>query len=240
MPGTSSLPSRDLSGRVVVADVLEEKGRAVAAELGERGRFARLDVSDPEGWQRLMEALDGWPPVRILVNNAAIHRTRLIEEEVAGDVRRMLDVNVVGPTLGIQAVIPSMRRAGGGSIVNVCSVRAVSGGRSTGSYTASKWALRGLTRTAALELAEDGIRVNAVHPGYIETEMLAASAAAQSGDDAYAFLPMGRAGTPEEAASVVLFLASDDSSYVSGADIVVDGAWMAGSGPRIQRASAPA
>ncbi len=226
----------EAGAHVVIADVLEDEGKQLADELGAQAEFRRLDITDEESWAEVIDGLRSKPPVRALVNNAAIHRMLWLEDEDHAGFIRMLDVNVAGAFLGMQAVLPAMRAAGGGAIVNVCSVRAMSGGRSSGAYTASKWALRGLTRTAAMEFARDGIRVNAIMPGFIETPMLAQSGA--GGEAAYANIPLGRAGTPAEVAELALFLVSDRSSYLTGTDVLIDGGLLAGSGPdRPARAS---
>ena len=182
------------------------------AEAAER----RLDVADPESWARLvapLERVDG------LVNAAGVtHRAR-IGDVAPADFDRVMAVNAAGPLHGIQAVLPRM--PAGGSIVNICSLAALTG-HYTAAYTASKWALRGLTRTASLELGPRGIRVNAVFPGYIETPMTASAPPAFL-DASVRAASLGRAGTPEEVAAVCAFLLSDAAAYVTGAEIAVDG-----------------
>lgn len=217
---------------VVVADINEDRGAALADELGEQVRFVRLDATSENDWNALVGSLDDWPPLRTLVNNAGVHWFRPLEDEPAADLVRMLEVNVVGPQIGMRHVMEPMTRAGGGSIINVCSVLAMLGSRNSSSYVASKWALRGLTKAASLELGERGIRVNAVLPGYIETPMLASAAGGERPADYYEYLPLRRQGTSSEVADLVLFLASDRSSYLTGADFTVDGGMTAVSGPR--------
>ena len=170
--------------------------------------------------------------MRTLVNNAGVHWFRSLENEPAAELERMLRVNVVGPQIGMRHVMEPMARAGGGSIVNVCSVLAMLGSGNSSSYVASKWALRGMTKAASLELGKKGIRVNAVLPGYIETPMLASAAGGERPDDYYDYLPLRRQGSSAEVAELVLFLASERSSYLTGADFVVDGGMTAVSGPR--------
>jgi len=216
--------------RVLVADIGEDRGQALADEL-DNVRFARLDVASAEDWQAGLARIADWPPVSILVNNAAIHWTRSIIDETADGLVDMFRVNVVGAVLGMQAVAEPMRRAGGGSIINVCSVLGLLGGRHSASYTTTKWALRGLTKTAAIEFGPLGIRVNAVHPGYISTPMLA-EAAGDRAIDYYDYLPLGRAGAVTEVADLMVFLASDESAYITGADFPIDGGMTAATGPR--------
>ncbi|MFV0463084.1 MAG: SDR family oxidoreductase [Nostocoides sp.] len=217
---------------VVVADVVTESGEQLAAELGDRARFARLDVTQEKDWGALLASLDGWPPVRVLVNNAGVHWSRPITEEPAAELERMLRVNAVGPQVGIRYVTEPMRRAGGGSIINICSVLALVGATGSSSYSTSKWALRGLTKSAAMELGKYGIRVNAVHPGYIETPMLAEAAGPARTADYYDYLPLGRPAQPSEVADLVFFLASSASAYLTGADFAIDGGMTAVAGPR--------
>ncbi|WP_326791611.1 SDR family oxidoreductase [Streptomyces sp. NBC_00841] len=225
----------EAGAHVLIADVLQDKGRELAQELGERARFVRLDVGSEEDWASAIECLDpGWPPLQVLVNNAGVHWQRGIESETPGDFARMLQVNLVGALLGTQAVTEPMRAAGGGSIVNVCSVLALVGGRGASAYSASKWGLRGLSKSAALELGRYGIRVNAIHPGYIDSPMLHAVAGPGRSDNYYDFLALRRIGTPVEVADLAVFLASDDSTYLTGGDFAVDGGMTAGGGPRTQ------
>ena len=215
--------------RVVLCDVLEAEGAAVAAELGpDRARFVALDVADEAAWQRAVaRTVACFGRLDVLVNNAALHWRRSLEEETAEGVDRMLAVNARGPFLGIKAVAPAMRAAGGGSIVNVSSTAGMTGYTERGAYAMSKWALRGLTRVAALELAPDRIRVNALVPGGIRTAMVADPDA----PGRWAALPAGRVGEVEEIAAAALFLASEESSYMNGTDLVVDGGALAGQLP---------
>jgi 3alpha(or 20beta)-hydroxysteroid dehydrogenase len=219
--------------RVVVADVLEDEGAALAAELGDAARFVRLDVRDETSWASAVEVAASMGALRVLVNNAAIHWTRPIEHETADGFRRIWEVNLLGPFLGIKAVTPALRANGGGSIVNISSSAGIAGLPFHGAYGSTKWGLRGLSRTAAVELGPDNIRVNSVHPGPIRTDMLFKARGVESGEvSTVSFtLPLRRAGEPEEVANLVLFLASDESSYVNGAEITVDGGSMAGPAP---------
>ncbi|KUP97925.1 SDR family NAD(P)-dependent oxidoreductase [Thermobifida cellulosilytica] len=207
---------------VVVADLQEEQGRALAEELGERARFVRMDVSSPRDWELLVDSLDGWPPLRVLVNNAAVHWNRSLLEETPEAFEQMLRINVLGTFLGIRAAAGPMRAAGGGSIVNVSSVLGSTGSTASGAYASSKWGVRGLAKSAALELGRYGIRVNTILPGHIATPMHA-KVLGEKDTRRYDRLALRRCGEPEEVAQLALFLASDASSYLTGADVTVDG-----------------
>lgn len=214
----------DEGAHVVIADVLANEGAAVAGELGERACFVPLDVTRVQDWARAVGvARERFGDVTVLVNNAGIRVMHTIKDLTEADYRRVVDVNQLGAVLGMQAVLPSMQAAGGGSIVNVSSVLGVSAAPGRFSYVASKWALRGMTKAAALELAADGIRVNSVHPGIFPTELTRGANVATFGD-----LPLGRLGELHEAARLVVYLASDESSYTTGAEHVVDGGLTVG------------
>ena len=217
--------------RVVVTDVLADELLAVVADLGAAAVAVEHDVVDEAAWDRVVAAaLEAFGGVDVLINNAAIHWIRPLLDENAGDVRRILDVNLIGPLLGMQRVAEPMRARGGGSIVNVSSYAGLAGIYGHTAYGASKWALRGVTKTAALELGPLGIRVNSIHPGPIETAMLPAG----RGDAAARYLevPMGRVGQAPEVAELVAFLASDAASYLTGSEVAVDGGMAAGRLPR--------
>ncbi|MFF1369251.1 glucose 1-dehydrogenase [Streptomyces virginiae] len=206
--------------RVVVTDVREDEGRAVAAELGDRGMYVRHDVADPESWATVVKkTVRAFGTVSALVNNAALWRTAHVEQQRLEDFEALLRVNLLGPFLGIQAVAPVLRAAGGGSIVNISSTAGLVGIPGHAAYGSTKFALRGLTRSAALDLARDRIRVNSVHPGAIDTPMVAEAVAGRD----WSHVPLGRMGRPEEVGELVLFLCSDASSYVTGSEFTVDG-----------------
>ncbi|MDX3642249.1 glucose 1-dehydrogenase [Streptomyces sp. MB09-02B] len=209
--------------RVVVADVREDAGAELAAELGGRCRHQRLDVTDEDDWRRTVAEVEReLGPVSVLVNNAGIAEWGSMEQQPLASFRRVLDVNLQGPWLGMRAVAPSLRRAGGGVIVNISSLAGLTSYAGIGAYAASKWGLRGLTKTAALELAADGVRVCSVHPGAIRTPMTAGF-----GDAYTAGQPLPRFGEPEEVARMVLFVIAD-ATFSTGSEFVLDGGILAG------------
>jgi 3alpha(or 20beta)-hydroxysteroid dehydrogenase len=207
--------------RVVLADVLDNEGEAVAAEIGDAAVYTHLDVTDEPQWQAAVAlAEDRFGPVTVLVNNAGILFFQPLHKTDLADFDRVMRVNVQGVFLGMKSVTPSMTTAGGGSIVNISSTAGLQGLPHLGAYVASKWAVRGLTKTAAIDLGHKNIRVNSVHPGGIDTPMVAGT----SGDAPfYKRLPVPRMGSADEAARAVLFLASDEASYIAGAELAVDG-----------------
>lgn len=212
--------------RVVIGDLLEEEGLKVVAEIGEAGGealFVRLDVTDESSWQSAVEAaVESFGKVDILVNNAAILRTQGLLETTEEIWDEVMDVNTKGTFLGTKTVIPEMRKAGGGSIINISSGAGITGSRRNTAYHASKGAVRIFTKSAAIQYAGENIRVNSVHPGPVDTDMLASSLTVEGGrrpED----VPLGRYGRPEEVAYGVLYLASDESSFVTGSEVVIDG-----------------
>ncbi|MET4898516.1 glucose 1-dehydrogenase [Sphingomonadaceae bacterium jetA1] len=206
--------------RVVIADINDEAGSRLASELGEQAMFVHLDVSKGEEWTRAVSAaVDRFGPVTVLVNNAGIVAVQHLSDMSEADYRRLIDVNQVGCFLGTTAVIPTMRAAGGGSIVNIASVAAAFGMKHFAHYTASKWAVRGFSRAAAMDLADFNIRVNAVLPGTMQTPM-------NAGLPAPTQQAIARFGRPEEVAAMVLFLASDEGSFCTGQDYAVEGGFL--------------
>ncbi|HEX4015229.1 MAG TPA: glucose 1-dehydrogenase [Frankiaceae bacterium] len=206
---------------VLLADVLDADGAAVAAELGERTAYRRLDVSSQADWTAAIgDATDRFGGVDILINNAAIHHIKALEQESEEVFERFLRVNLVGAFLGMQTVIPAMRARGGGAIVNVSSTAGMRGYFGHGAYAASKWGLRGLSKVAAIELGPDRIRVNSVHPGPIRTDMMPQDEASL---ERFRALPLGRHGEPEEVSELVCFLASDAASFITGQEHIIDG-----------------
>ncbi len=216
--------------RVVIADVLDEAGAKVAAELGDAARYQHLDVTDEAAWdEAVARTLEAFGRLDVLVNNAGIARAGPLETTSLADYMDVVQVNQVGVFLGMRAAVDPMRRAGGGSIVNISSNAGLEGVEGVVGYVASKWAVRGMTKTAALELGRYGIRVNSVHPGGVDTPMLAGPQLAKVDKDAaFASQPLPRVGQPIEIARLVLFLASDESSYCTGGEFAADGGRMAG------------
>jgi 3alpha(or 20beta)-hydroxysteroid dehydrogenase len=210
--------------RVVLGDVLEAEGERLAAELGPNARFLRQDVTAEADWARLVSAAEamGGGGLHGMVNNAGIYVPRTLMETDAELFERHMRVNQLGCFLGIKAVVPAMERSGGGSIVNISSTAGLRGSARAFAYGATKWALRGMTKSAALELAPRGIRVNSVHPGPIDTAMLHIRSEAENAERV-AQVPMRRMGTAEEVARLVLFLLSDESTYMTGAELAIDG-----------------
>ena len=217
--------------KVVLTDINAERGAELAGELGSAAHFIRHDVRHKAEWDAVVaETVDRFGEVSVLVNNAG----------VIGPVQGLLDfdevdfldvcaVNQLGVFLGMKAVIPSMIRGGGGSIVNISSIAGMLGTKesSNAAYCASKWAVRGMSKLIAAQFGAQGIRCNSVHPGYILTPMMIAATDEQGGGAA-ALIPLGRLAQPNEVSNLVLFLASDEASFVSGAEHVVDGAMTAG------------
>ena len=211
---------REEGALVVGGDVLDAEGVVLDAE-----GVVHLDVSSAESWQEVVAAtVADHGRIDVLVNNAAVHAAAPVHEMAEADFRHVLDVNLVGPFLGIQAVVPHMPR--GGSIINIASLNGLAAQARTAGYTSSKFGVRGLTKTAALDLGPLGIRVNAILPGVIRTPMVAYVVEEREAELA-AGLPLGRIGEPADIAAAAVFLASDDSAWISGTDLTVDGGHMA-------------
>lgn len=211
--------------QVVIADIADDLGKTLAAELGESAHFVHHDVSDEQSWQAVLaEAQETFGPVTVLINNAGVLMFEsLVTTEVAA-YERIFRINQLGCFLGMRTVAPGMIEAGGGSIVNTSSIEGLGGMPTLVAYTGTKFAIRGMTKAAAMELGSSNIRVNSVHPGMIRTPMIEGHV---GGDAGYDFvgkkIPLRRVGYPEDMAGVYVFLASDESSYSTGAEFVVDG-----------------
>lgn len=218
----------DEGATVLVADIAQERAERVASSLGDRAVPVGLDVREPGSWRDAVAlAEDRFGRLDGLVNNAAILRTGTIEEMTLDDYRAVVEVNQIGSWLGMKAVAPAMRRAGGGSIVNISSTSGMRGLIGISAYAATKFAVRGMTKVAAIELGPDRIRVNSVHPGFIASTMVADEDPAKYGSRGADSLPLRRPGTPDEVAGMVVFLLSDASSFCTGAEYLVDGGALA-------------
>ena len=215
--------------RVVVADVAKDQGEALVDELGDAATFFPLDVSSEAGWRALLaHTLDSHGGVNALVNNAGINYFCGVEDIEEEKVMRLLSINVLGAMLGVKTLAPAMKKAGGGVVVNISSLDGLRGVNGMSAYVASKWALRGLSKAQALELGPV-IRVNSVHPGGVDTPLgNPTGAVGEELNRPYAQVPLRRIGGPREIAYVTAFLVSDAASYVTGAEIAVDGGWTAG------------
>ncbi len=210
--------------QVVVADVANDEGQALADELGASAYFVAHDVSDAASWATVVGGVnDRFGPVNVLANNAGILRFGDIERMGQDEVELLWRVNQLGCFLGMQAVSRTMRKNGGGSIINASSVEGLAGMPGCTAYAATKWAIRGMTKCAAMELGPKGIRVNSVHPGMIDTPMTRVHGGDAAMEYGASKVPLRRVGTPDDIAPVYVFLASDESSYLNGAEIAVDG-----------------
>ena len=214
--------------KVAIGDVLVEEGELVAEKIrGDGGEafFQALDVTNEGQWGSIVEkTIARFGRIDVLVNNAGIYRIASIEDTSKDMLRQILEVNVVGVFLGTQAVLPEMKKGGGGSIVNISSTAALAGSANSGAYQASKGAVRIFTKSTAIEHVKDGIRANSVHPGVIDTEMIAELLAdPEHRRERIESVPLKRVGTAMDVAYAVLYLASDESSFVTGAELVVDG-----------------
>jgi 3alpha(or 20beta)-hydroxysteroid dehydrogenase len=209
--------------KVVMTDIDATKGQDAARRIGANAAFIHHDVSDETGWARVVDlARSRFGPPTVLINNGGVGGYGGIHEIESDYMRRVMDINFMGTFFGTRAVVPSMREAGGGAIVNISSGLATISLAGYFPVGASKWAVRGMTRLAAKDLAQFKIRVNTVFPGAIDTPSLVQSVR----DNAATLMPFGRVGSAEECARAVIFLASDEASYMSGAEVMVDGALL--------------
>ncbi len=222
--------------RVVLGDVLDDKGKALAAELGEDVcRYIHHDVTSETDWSAAVRATtEAFGTLNVLINNAGILKNKKIADMTLAEFRQVIDVNLIGEWLGIKSVIEPMTEAGGGSIVNISSVEGFTGAAGLSAYSASKFGVRGITRSAAQELGKLGIRVNSVHPGGIMTTMTATAFESftdiSDGEGFLRSLPIPRFARSSEVSPLVAFLASDESSYCTGSEFVIDGGMLSGPG----------
>ncbi|WP_367103246.1 glucose 1-dehydrogenase [uncultured Psychrobacter sp.] len=208
--------------KVVLTDINSEKGDALAKELGDNALFVKQDVTSEQDWDKVVkQTKDTFGRIDVLVNNAGITTHKSILDTSVEDYRKILEINQVSVFLGMKAVIPIMKAAKQGSIINVSSINGLVGGAI--GYTDSKFAVRGMTKAAALECAPHGIRVNSIHPGVIATPMITQGDTKDAVDAFAKTIPMKRVAEAKEVSGMVLFLASDDSSYSTGSEFVVDG-----------------
>ncbi|GLY02303.1 MULTISPECIES: glucose 1-dehydrogenase [Actinoplanes] len=219
---------------VVIGDIRDDRGRALVAEAGDRAHYVHLDVTSAADWQNAVtETENRFGPISVLVNNAGIlSRSAPIEQSDPENFRHVVDVNLTGPYLGIRAAVPSLRRAGGGVIINIASTSANVGTALIAAYVSSKWALRGLTRSAAMELGRDDIRVNSIHPGVVNTPLITEPLhpGAQPVSDYYSpdAFAIKRLAEPQDITRLLLFLSSDEASFVTGSEFVADGGMLLG------------
>jgi 3alpha(or 20beta)-hydroxysteroid dehydrogenase len=210
--------------KVVIADVAKDLGQLLADELGSASHFAHLDVSDQAAWTSLVaETNERFGPVSVLANNAGILRFGSVETMPLDEVELLFRVNQLGCWLGMQAVVATMRANGGGSIINASSTEGLGGMANTVAYGATKFAIRGMTKGASHELGKYNIRVNSVHPGMIDTPMTRVHGGDLAMEYGATKIPLRRVGYPEDVAPLYVFLGSEESSYINGAEIAIDG-----------------
>lgn len=206
--------------KVVITDILEEEGEAMAKNLGRNIKFMKHDVTKAVDWQEVVAETESvYGPVSVLINNAGIALMKSIDDMTEAQYRRVIDTNQVSVFLGMKYVHPSMSKAENGSIINISSVSGLKGNSGSVAYDASKFAVRGMTKSAAVEFGKEGIRVNSVHPGIIETPMVRKSRVSKLEKT----VPLNRTAQSAEVSHLIVYLASDESSYVTGAEFVIDG-----------------
>ncbi|MGM0898527.1 MAG: SDR family NAD(P)-dependent oxidoreductase [Bacillota bacterium] len=214
--------------KVMITDILEKEGEALAKELGGNIKFMKHDVTKGSDWEKVVaETESAFGPISVLVNNAGIVFVKPMDEISEEDYRKVIDINQVSVFLGMKHVHKSMSKAKNGSIINISSVSGLRGSTGTMAYDASKFAVRGMTKTAAIELGAEGIRVNSVHPGIIETPMIMQEDTKETVRELAKAIPLKRTAQPEEVSNLVVYLASDESSYSTGSEFVIDGGMTA-------------
>ena len=216
--------------KVMLCDILDSEGQAVAAEIGANAAYLHLDVTSEASWQAAVKGAVGkFGKLNVLVNNAGIVKVTDLADCPLAEYMQVIQVNQVGVFLGMKTVVPAMKQAGCGSIVNISSIDGLIGMTGGTAYCASKFAVRGMTKVAALELGKHGIRVNSIHPGGILTPMITgAGLDAQTAGEIFGRVPLQRIGQPEEIATLAAYLASDDASYSTGSEFIADGGLTAG------------
>lgn len=218
--------------KVLIGDLRGDEGAALAEEIGDACRFVKLDVTDSTSWDAAIAAANSFfGGLDVLVNNAGIAAFTPIIDGDVNEYKKVIDVNQLGVYLGMRAVAPAMKKRGGGSIINISSIDGLIGMPFVAAYVASKFAVRGMTKVAAIELARHGIRVNSIHPGYIDTPMVREPMGDELAESLAKSVPLRRLGMPEEIAELVLYLASDASAYCTGSEFVIDGGVTAGHAP---------
>ncbi len=217
--------------KVMMTDVLDEEGQQVAAELGDAAAYMRLDVSSEQGWKDVVAAtVEKFGKLNVLINNAGIITPIAeVQETSLATFQKVTDVNQIGVFLGMREVVEPMKKAGGGSIVNIASIDGLLGMYGAVAYCASKFAVRGMTKVAALEMGKYGIRVNSLHPGGVKTKILDDTGMTEEqAEEAFKAIPLGRIAKSEEMATLAAYLASDDASYSTGSEFIADGGLTAG------------
>jgi 3alpha(or 20beta)-hydroxysteroid dehydrogenase len=219
----------DEGARVLIGDVLDTPGQALAEELGDRAAYIHLDVSKKADWDAAVAKATDLGPLSVLVNNAGILMQKTIMDTTEADFMRIVSINQLGVFLGMQAVFPSLKANGGGSIINVSSIDGLQAKNSLAAYSSTKWAVRGMTKAAAMEMGKFNIRVNSVHPGGIYTAMHGSDfMSLQDANKFYQHHAIPRVGLPREVAALTAFLASDEATYSTGSEFIADGGWNAG------------
>ena len=213
--------------RVVLGDIIDDDGQALAKELGDAAQYIHLDVREEADWARAVAAAAAFGPLSVLINNAAVVHFSALKDTTLEDYNRVVAINQVGTFLGMRSVFEPMKEAGGGSIVNVSSIDGLQAKNGIVAYASTKWAIRGMTKVAAIEFGRHNIRVNSLHPGGVDTVM-GNPAGMDNIDEFYKNQPIPRCGQPIDIARLALFMASDDCSYSTGAEFVADGGWHAG------------
>jgi len=217
--------------KVMLTDVLDDEGAKTAASIGASAAYMNLDVTNEESWASVVAAtVEKFGKVNVLVNNAGIITPAVETHETTLETyNKVINVNQVGVFLGMKEVVKPMKDAGGGSIINIASIDGLTGMYGAVAYCASKFAVRGMTKVAALELGKYGIRVNSLHPGGVQTKILAdINLTSDEAAEVFKAIPIGRIGQPEEMATLAAYLASDDSSYSTGSEFIADGGMTAG------------